>query len=79
MPTRSALTRTKSRLTIERRIDLDHPDPNDTLAPLVALATEAGAIALGFFEPAVARFPGEALREELPEALAAKLTRGAIV
>ena len=32
-------------------------------------------IALGFFEPAIARFPGEALREELREALAAKLTR----
>ena len=30
-------------------------------------------IALGFFEPAVARFPGEALREELREALRAKL------
>ena len=37
--------------SIERRIALDHPIPNDTLAPLVALATEAGAIALGFFEP----------------------------
>lgn len=33
-------------------------------------------IALGFFEPAVARFPGEALRAELRDALAAKLTRG---
>jgi Fe-S cluster assembly protein SufD len=32
-------------------------------------------IALGFFEPAVARFPGEALREELRAALAAKLSR----
>jgi Fe-S cluster assembly protein SufD len=30
-------------------------------------------IALGFFEPAIARFPGEALREELRVALAAKL------
>jgi Fe-S cluster assembly protein SufD len=34
-------------------------------------------IALGFFEPAVARFPGEALRDELRAALAAKLVRGA--
>jgi Fe-S cluster assembly protein SufD len=33
-------------------------------------------IALGFFEPAVARFPGEALRDELRAALAAKLVRG---
>ncbi len=33
-------------------------------------------IALGFFEPAVARFPGEALREELRAALASKLTHG---
>ncbi|MGR4064027.1 MAG: Fe-S cluster assembly protein SufD [Vulcanimicrobiaceae bacterium] len=30
-------------------------------------------IALGFFEPAIARFPGELLREELREALRAKL------
>ena len=30
-------------------------------------------IALGFFEPAIARFPGEALREELRVALEAKL------
>jgi Fe-S cluster assembly protein SufD len=30
-------------------------------------------IALGFFEPAIARFPGEALRAELRVALAAKL------
>jgi Fe-S cluster assembly protein SufD len=29
-------------------------------------------IALGFFEPAIARFPGEALREEIREALRAK-------
>ena len=29
-------------------------------------------IALGFFEPAIARFPGEALREEIRRALAAK-------
>ncbi len=36
-------------------------------------------IALGFFEPAVARFPGEALREELRDALAAKLNRGIAV
>ena len=33
-------------------------------------------IALGFFEPAVSRFPGEALREELRGVLAAKLARG---
>jgi Fe-S cluster assembly protein SufD len=31
-------------------------------------------IALGFFEPAIARFPSEALREELRAMLAAKLT-----
>jgi hypothetical protein len=30
-------------------------------------------IALGFFEPAIARFPTETLREELRAALAAKL------
>ena len=30
-------------------------------------------IALGFFEPAVARFPGEALREGIRTTLAAKL------
>jgi hypothetical protein len=30
-------------------------------------------IALGFFEPAIARFPGEALRAELRELLEAKL------
>jgi Fe-S cluster assembly protein SufD len=33
-------------------------------------------IALGFFEPALARFPGEALRELLREQLAARLGSG---
>ncbi|MBV8600628.1 MAG: SufD family Fe-S cluster assembly protein, partial [Candidatus Eremiobacteraeota bacterium] len=30
-------------------------------------------IALGFFEPALARFPGEALRDELRRSLAEKI------
>jgi hypothetical protein len=30
-------------------------------------------IALGFFEPAIARFPSDALRDEIRTALAAKL------
>ena len=42
----------------------------------IARADAERMIALGFFEPALARFPGEALRERLREGLAARLGGG---
>lgn len=43
----------------------------------IARADAEKMIALGFFEPALERFPGEALREEIRGALAAKLVASA--
>jgi FeS assembly protein SufD len=42
----------------------------------IARADAERMIALGFFEPALARFPGEALRERLRDGLAARLGGG---
>jgi Fe-S cluster assembly protein SufD len=43
----------------------------------IARADAERMIALGFFEPAVARFPGETLRNDIRAALEAKLARSA--